>query len=138
MTTKYLFAALLAATLAAPALANPARDAQMAGLAVQAKKDDAAFAGFSAERGRALYQASFTTGKADTPSCTTCHNSDPKAKGQTKAGKEIEPMAVSRNPTRYTDPAELEKWFPRNCNQVLGRECTAREKGDFLTFMIAQ
>lgn len=136
--TKFLLTALMSTILVSPALANPARDGQLAGLAAQAKKEDAGFAGFSAERGRTLYQARFATGKAETPSCTTCHGTDPKGKGQTKAGKEIGPMAVSQNPARYTDPAELEKWFPRNCNQVLGRECTAREKGDFLTFMISQ
>jgi hypothetical protein len=47
-------------------------------------------------------------------------------------------MAVSKTPDRYTDPAKVEKWFQRNCQSVLGRECTAVEKGDFLTFMTSQ
>ena len=41
-------------------------------------------------------------------------------------------------PARFTDPEKVAKWFLRNCTSVLGRECTAIEKGDFLTFMSAQ
>lgn len=53
-------------------------------------------------------------------------------------GKTIEPVAVSVAPTRYTDPAKVEKWFKRNCTEVLGRECTPQKKGDWLTFVIGQ
>ena len=47
-------------------------------------------------------------------------------------------MALSAKGDRYTDIAETEKWFKRNCDSVLGRQCTAAEKGDFITFMISQ
>ena len=58
--------------------------------------------------------------------------------GRTPVGKTIDPVAVSVAPTRYTDAAKVEKWFRRNCREVLGRECSAREKGDWLAFMITQ
>jgi hypothetical protein len=85
-----------------------------------------------------LFKTNFSTGKPDTPSCTTCHTTDPRKTGQTRAGKDIEPMAASANSKRYSEQAKTEKWFGRNCNNVLGRECTATEKGDFITFMLAQ
>jgi hypothetical protein len=47
-------------------------------------------------------------------------------------------MAVSVSPLRYTNTAKVEKWFKRNCNEVLGRECTAQEKGDWLAYMTSQ
>ena len=106
--------------------------------ASQAKASDSAFGGFSAERGEHLFRTNFSSGKPDTPSCTTCHTTDPRKTGQTRAGKDIEPMAASANSKRYTDQAKAEKWFGRNCNNVLGRECTATEKGDFITFMLTQ
>lgn len=90
---------------------------------------------FEASEGETLYFATFTTGKADTPSCTACHGQDPRQSGETRAGKRIEPMAVSANGQRYTDLKKTEKWFRRNCKSVLGRECTAIEKGNFLLFM---
>ena len=104
----------------------------------QAKASDPGFSGFSAERGEHLFRTRFPDSKPDTPSCTACHTSDPKKTGQTRAGKDIDPMAVSANPKRYTDQAKTEKWFGRNCRNVLGRECTATEKGDFITFMLSQ
>lgn len=93
---------------------------------------------FSAERGERLFRSRFPDAKPDTPSCAACHTEDPKKSGQTRAGKDIDPMAVSANPTRYTDAAKAEKWFGRNCRNVLGRDCTAVEKGDFITFMLSQ
>ena len=45
---------------------------------------------------------------------------------------------VSVVATRYGDPAKVEKWFKRNCTEVLGRECSAREKGDWLAWMTSQ
>ena len=47
-------------------------------------------------------------------------------------------MAVSATPDRFTDLAKVEKWFRRNCNTVLGRECTTEEKGNFIAFMASQ
>ena len=77
-------------------------------------------------------------GKPDTPACTTCHTDSPLNTGKTRAGKAIEPMAVSANPQRFTDMEKVEKWFGRNCNSVLGRDCTPQEKGDVATWLIAQ
>jgi hypothetical protein len=47
-------------------------------------------------------------------------------------------MAVSSNPARFTDPAQVEKRFDRDCPNVLGRVCTAEEKGDFITYLKGQ
>jgi Domain of unknown function (DUF1924) len=124
--------------LAGPSYADPRRDAILGELLAQAKKDGPGFAGFSAERGAAFYKATQKGGKPGTASCTSCHRSSPQEKGKTRAGKDIEPMAVSKNPARYTDRDNVEKWFGRNCNDVLGRACTAREKGDFITSMMGQ
>ncbi|MBT4889181.1 MAG: DUF1924 domain-containing protein [Rhodospirillales bacterium] len=96
------------------------------------------FKGFSSERGQNLFVSAFSDGKPDIPSCTTCHTPSPTGTGKTRAGKIIEPMALSINNARYTDTVKTEKWFRRNCKSVMGRECTPREKGDFLTFMMGQ
>ncbi len=136
--TILIAAAAVVAALAVPALAGAGQDAVLAEYLKQAKTADAGFAGFDAARGKAFYLADQTGGKPDTPSCNACHTKNPKAAGQTRAGKAIDPMAVSVTPDRYTDMAKTEKWFARNCNGVLGRECTPQEKGDFIAFMISQ
>ncbi len=91
----------------------------------------------SAQRGRALFTGTHTGGKPDTPSCITCHTSNLKGRGKTRAGKVIEPMALSANPNRLTDSAKVDKWFRRNCKTVLGRECTPAEKADVIAFLMS-
>jgi len=138
---RLLSVAALAAGLvvaATPGRADPARDAILADLAAQAKAADPGFTGFSAARGETLFSTRHTGGKPQTPSCTTCHTKDPRALGKTRVGKVIQPMAISANPSRFTDAHKVAKWFRRNCRSVLGRVCTAREKGDYITFMMSR
>lgn len=52
-------------------------------------------------------------------------------------GKPIDPLAPAANPERFTNPAKVEKWFKRNCKDVLKRECTPQEKGDVLTYLLS-
>lgn len=122
-----------AASLSAPIPA--ALTEQLSAYAAAARTANPGFAGFSAARGETIYARAFASGKPDTPACTSCHGKDPRAVGQALTGKRIEPMALSLAPTRYADPAKVEKWFKRNCQEVIGRECTAQEKGDWLTFV---
>lgn len=93
---------------------------------------------FSAARGEELHNHAFAGGKAETPACTSCHGKNTRAAGQTLTGKTIKAMAVSTTPSRYNDAAKVEKWFQRNCMEVLGRECRAQEKGDWLSYMLSQ
>ena len=118
--------------------ASDPRQQIIAGYARDSESKDQSFDGFSAERGKKFFLSRPATGKPATPSCTSCHSTEPSAIGYTRAGKEIAPMAVSKTPERYTDKKKVEKWFRRNCKSVLGRTCSTAEKGDFLTFMSNQ
>ncbi len=70
-------------------------------------------------------------------SCATCHGAVPVQAGKHAAtGKPIAPMAPAFNPDRFTDAAKSAKWFRRNCNDVAGRECTAAEKADVLSWLL--
>jgi mono/diheme cytochrome c family protein len=129
---------LLGSVTFALAAAGPAQKLVLEHYAAEAKASSASFSGFSPERGKALFLSQSTTGKPDTPSCSTCHTTNPRQSGRTRAGKEIDPMALSVKTDRYSDIAKTEKWFGRNCDSVLGRACTPLEKGDFITFMVNQ
>ena len=126
---------LMMGTVAGVAYASPERDAILNTYAVEAKAGDAGFAGFAADRGKQLFQSEHKGESPDVTSCTSCHSADPTKSGKTRAGKTIEPMAVSATPSRFTDAAKVEKWFGRNCKSVLGRACTPVEKGDFITYL---
>ncbi len=130
----------VAAAIAAGALLPRAAEAAeppglLSGYQDQARQIDPAFAA-SADRGRTLYFAEHVReGKA--VSCATCHTDDPRLRGRSPAGKVVEPLAPAVNPKRFTELAKAEKWFGRNCKQVLARECTPAEKADFVAFALA-
>ena len=135
--TTSLIATALALTFSTGSMAGPREDL-LAQYTSAAKASDPAFKAFSAERGKTLHTQTFTGGKPATPNCTSCHGTDPRAAGRNPTGKVIDAVAVSVTPTRYTDPAKVEKWFKRNCTEVMGRECSATEKGDWLSFVLSQ
>lgn len=69
--------------------------------------------------------------------CTSCHGLSPLEKGQhASTAKGIEPLAPASNLSRFTDAAKVEKWFRRNCKDVLGRECAASEKANVLAWLL--
>ncbi len=103
-----------------------ARYAQQAGVAPDT---------LSPARGEALYRSEHAAKNGAMQSCASCHTANPRQAGQTRVGKRIEPLAPSANPQRFTDAAKVEKWFRRNCMDVLQRECSAREKGDFIAWL---
>ncbi|MDO8606844.1 MAG: DUF1924 domain-containing protein [Phaeospirillum sp.] len=139
MIRPLLMVGLMIALPAAAMAADARRDTILADYAGQARKVDPAFTGFSAQRGESLFRAKWTGGDARTPSCTACHTDNPKTAGQNaKTGRPIEPVAVSVTPKRFTDMAEVEKQFGRDCKSVIGRECSPIEKGDYITFMAGQ
>ncbi len=69
--------------------------------------------------------------------CTSCHGKLPTEGGRhASTDKAIEPLAPAANTKRFTDSAKVEKWFRRNCKDVLAHECTAAEKADVLAWLI--
>jgi uncharacterized membrane protein len=83
-------------------------------------------------------QQFFTSRHGREWSCSSCHGAPPTQTGTHAAtGKQIAPLAPAFNPQRFTDAAKVDKWFRRNCNDVVGRECTAGEKADLLAWLTA-
>mgnify|MGYP001046120898 CR=1 FL=1 len=129
LRTKGAFSALL--LLAAAAAAEVPAD-YLRSLDAAARSDVAGFAGFSAARGAAWFNSSNGTDW----SCATCHTDNPLAGGRhAVTGRTIAPLAPAANPARLTEVAKIEKWFRRNCNDVLRRDCTAAEKGDVIAYL---
>lgn len=116
------------ACLALVPLAHAATPAeQLAGYSAQAD------APASPQRGQKL----FTTQHGKEWSCASCHTATPTVDGKhASTGKVIGALAPAFNPQRFTDTAKTEKWFRRNCNDVLGRECSAGEKADVLAWLL--
>ena len=101
----------------------------LAGYTAQAK------APASSQRGQKLFNTNFD--KDFGWSCSTCHGEVPtKAGTHASTGKSIDPLAPAANPARFTDKTKVEFHFRMNCRDVVGRECTAAEKADLLSWLL--
>ena len=87
----------------------------------------------SADKGKAF----FNTRHGGEWSCASCHHTPPTTEGKhATTGKSIAPLAPGFNPKAFTDTAKVDKWFRRNCKDVLSRECTAPEKADVMAYLL--
>lgn len=125
------------ARLAAAALLAAAHFVPVA----QAASPAELLATYSAQAGTAAVpqrgQQLFTSRHGREWSCASCHGELPTRPGAHAAtGKPIGPLAPAFNPERFTDAAKAEKWFRRNCNDVIGRACSAAEKADVLSWLL--
>ena len=70
-------------------------------------------------------------------SCASCHGQPPTQDSKhASTGKKITALAPAFNSERFTDSAKVDKWFKRNCKDVLSRECTSIEKADVLAYLL--
>lgn len=97
--------------------------------------------GYASQAGTAPHpsrgQQFFTQKHGREWSCSSCHGAVPTNSGKhASTGKPIAALAPAFNAERFTDPAKTEKWFRRNCNDVMGRECTAAEKADVMAWLL--
>jgi len=105
---------------------------------VNSYKEKSGVKNFSADEGKKLYFSKrIHSEKKEERSCTTCHGDNPANQGKSSAGKPIDPISPAVSKDRFTDVKKVEKWFLRNCTWVFERECTAKEKGDFITYMMS-
>ena len=125
--SRHLMAGLICAAGWASAAQAVTPADQLAGYTAQAA------AAASPQRG----QAFFTSRHGREWSCSSCHGATPTQQGKhASTGKAISPLAPAFNAERFTDVAKTEKWFRRNCNDVMGRECTPAEKADVLSWLL--
>ena len=83
-------------------------------------------------------QAFFNSKQGGQWSCASCHGTPPTADGKhASTGKAIKPLAPAFNPQVFTDSARVDKWFRRNCKDVLSRECSAAEKADVMAYLFS-
>lgn len=94
---------------------------------------------FTVEAGRDVWVREHTGADGGSRACTSCHTADVRQPGRhVVTGKPIAPLASSVEPRRLSDRGEIEKWLRRNCKWTLGRECSAQETGNILTYLRAQ
>lgn len=136
MRTSFLTRAILTVLTVLPAVAVHAETPAdfLRAFEAAARREQTGFAGFSAARGATFFNN--THGREW--SCASCHTRNPAMTGRhAKTDKPIAPLAPAANPERFVRADKVEKWFRRNCNDVLGRACTSAEKGDVLAYLMS-
>lgn len=134
MTARKICIALMALASVNPAFAETP-GSLVFGYAAEAAKATPGFAP-SAKRGQSFFTKEWGVSQK-MPNCTVCHGKNLKVDGKhVITDKRIDPFSPAANQERFTSSAKVEKWFKRNCNEVVGRECTAAEKADFIQFVI--
>jgi hypothetical protein len=129
-TPMHRAAALACAALSWLPVAQAATPAEL--LAAYAAQAGAAP---SAERGQKLFTTDF--GVVMRLRCASCHGAVPTGNGKDEVSeKSIKPLAPAANPNRFTDKWKVETAFRMNCKDVVGRECTALEKADVMTWLL--
>ena len=123
---------LLSVTSAASIAATP--QGFLEGYAQEARAQSPGFKGFSAKSGESFYKQTH----GGEWSCSSCHTDNPMQSGKhAVTSKVIQPLSPNANPARFSDVDKVNKWFKRNCNDVLKRECTPEEKGNVLTYLLS-
>jgi hypothetical protein len=125
-----------------------------------ARVEDPSFGGFSAERGRAFYFARHPMAGPGDASCSSCHLEDPRQGFRAHRApvlcrachvinddehpdpehakkRHMGAFAPGANPERFNDWQRVERYFAVNCRLLLRRACTAREKGDLITWLLS-
>lgn len=126
LTALLLAASLLASGLGTAQAADTTPAAQQAHWSAQAGSPG------NAARGQSFFNAQH----GGEWSCASCHGTPPTKGGQhANTGKVIPPLAPAFNAKAFTDTAKVDKWFKRNCTDVLSRACSAAEKADVLAYL---
>jgi len=115
--------------------------------AVKLEKKYAAFAktanpeygGPSAVAGKHFFnrQIKLTNGKS--AACASCHTSNPADEGKhIVTGKPIKPLSPMVNYKRFSDVEKVEEQFTLHCNDIIGSDCTAEEKANYIAYLLTE
>lgn len=90
----------------------------------------------SAEEGKAFYTKRQSI-KGKELACASCHADNPLNLGKhSETGKVIQPMAPSANPKRFADLEKSGKHFSKHCNDLYGQDCSPKDKGNFIAYLL--
>jgi hypothetical protein len=104
--------------------------------AVIAKNITPTSTGLSSDDGKAFFNRELTI-KGKPVACASCHTANPADTGKhVVTGKPIRPLAPGANEKRFASIDKVEKNFTKHCNDIIGRDCTAQEKGNFIAYLL--
>ena len=71
--------------------------------------------------------------------CASCHTTNPANVGKhALTGKSIEPLSPAVNKKRFSDLDKVEEKFTEHCNEIIGTDCTAAEKANYIIYLLTE
>lgn len=134
---------ILAALLGFTALAAQADVAN----AVKLEKKYAAFAKTanpeysspSAVDGKFFFNRKIKLANGTEAACASCHTANPADEGKHMVtGKPIKPLSPMVNFKRFSDVEKVEEQFTLHCNDIIGSDCTAAEKANYIAYLLTE
>ncbi len=105
----------------------------------QAIGENKDFAGPSAEEGKAFYNNKVKGANGKETACASCHTANPADNGKhIVTGKTIKPLSPVVNEKRFADFDKVEAKFTQHCVDILGADCTAAQKANYISYVLTE
>lgn len=134
---------VLAALLSLTAISAQASIANAKKLVIiyhtQAIAENKDFPGPSAEEGKIFYNNVVKATNGKETACASCHTANPADKGKhIETGKTIKPLSPVVNAKRFADFEKVEAKFTQHCVDILGQDCTAAQKANYISYVLTE
>ena len=106
---------------------------------VIAKSVNANFSGPNVADGKFFFNRKIKAVSGKAQACASCHTSNPADEGKhAVTGRAIRPLSPAVNFKRFSDIDKVEEQFTQHCNDIIGSDCTAAEKANFIAYLMTE
>ncbi len=104
-----------------------------------AKHDNPDYAGPTAAEGKFFFNRKIKLGNGKEMACASCHTANPADEGKHAiTGKAIRPLSPVVNAKRFEDFDKVQEKFTQHCKDIIGSDCTAAEKANYITYLLTE
>lgn len=104
-----------------------------------AKTANPEYSGPSAVDGKFFFNRKIKLANGKEAACASCHTANPADEGKhIITGKPIKPLSPTVNYKRFSDVDKVEEQFTKHCNDIIGSDCTAAEKANYIAYLLTE
>lgn len=104
-----------------------------------AKTANPEYSGPSAVDGKFFFNRKIKLANGKEAACASCHTANPADEGKhIITGKPIKPLSPNVNYKRFSDVEKVEEQFTKHCNDIIGSDCTAAEKANYIAYLLTE
>ena len=104
-----------------------------------AKTVNASYDAPSSMDGKMFFNRKIKAPNGKEVACASCHTSNPANAGKNiVTGRSIAPLSPIVNAKRFNDLEKVEDKFTEHCNDIIGADCSAAEKANFIAYLLTE